>query len=156
MIRRTALIFFVLLTFQKIMLNTRITYSVPWNLFLITAGSIIIAVALKGIAFHHAFIPGGIFGASSLVYFVTGVGRISFWYLLFNIPLFVIAWKFISKRFLWYSLYAMLFFTGVYYILDLKFPAFSWTPSGCGEIYIINKNRLLIKKLQIHNLLILL
>jgi len=39
---------------------------------------------------------------------------------------------------------------------NLKFPAFSWTPSGCGEIYIINKNRLLIKKLQIHNLLILL
>jgi len=42
------------------------------------------------------------------------------------------------------------------YFSDLKFPAFSWTPSGCGEIYIINKNRLLIKKLQIHNLLILL
>ena len=41
-------------------------------------------------------------------------------------------------------------------LIKLKFPAFSWTPSGCGEIYIINKNRLLIKKLQIHNLLILL
>ncbi len=103
------------------MVDTRITYSVPWNLFLITAGSAIIALALKGIAFEHAFIPGGIFGVSSLVYFASGLGRISLWYLLFNIPLFIIAWKFISKRFLLYSLYAMLFFTGIYAVLDVNF-----------------------------------
>ena len=49
------------------MLDPRITYSIPWNIFLITAGSVIIALALKGIAFQHAFIPGGIFGMASLV-----------------------------------------------------------------------------------------
>ena len=47
--------------------------------------------------------------------------EISLWYVLFNIPLFVIAWKFISKRFLLYSLYAMLFFTLVYALLDVDF-----------------------------------
>ena len=103
------------------MVDTRITSSVPWNLFLITTGSVIIALALKGIAFEHAFIPGGIFGVSSLVYFASGMGRISIWYLLFNIPLFIIAWKFISKRFLLYSLYAMLFFTGIYALIDVDF-----------------------------------
>lgn len=103
------------------MINTRLTYSVPWNIFLITMGSAIIAIALKGIAFKHAFIPGGIFGVSSLLYFASGIGRISIWYLLFNIPLFLVAWKFISKRFLLYSLYAMLFFTGIYAVLDVDF-----------------------------------
>lgn len=103
------------------MLDTRITSSVPWNLMLITVGSIIIALALKGIAFQHAFIPGGFFGVASLIYFATEWGRISFWYVLFNIPLFIVAWKFISKRFLLYSLYAMLFFTGVYALLDVNF-----------------------------------
>ena len=92
------------------MLDTRITSSVPWNLLLITAGSAILALALKGIAFQHAFIPGGMFGVASLVYFAGGVGRISVWYALLNIPLFIIAWKFISRRFLLYSLYAMVFF----------------------------------------------
>jgi len=103
------------------MVDTRIIYSVPWNLLLITIGSVIIALALKGIAFHHAFIPSGVFGVASLVYFAGNLGSISIWYFIFNIPLFIIAWKFISKRFLWYSLYAMLFFTGVYYTLDVNF-----------------------------------
>ncbi len=103
------------------MIDTKITSSIPWNIFLITAGSAIIALALKGIAFEHAFIPGGIFGVSSLVYFAGGVGRISIWYLLFNIPLFLVAWKFISKRFLLYSLYSMFFFTGIYAVLDVDF-----------------------------------
>nr|HDM99799.1 YitT family protein [Deltaproteobacteria bacterium] len=103
------------------MVDTRITNSVLWNLFLITAGSFIIALALKGIAFEHAFIPGGIFGVSSLVYFAGGLGHPSIWYLLFNIPLFIIAWKFISKRFLLYSFYAMIIFTGIYAFLDVRF-----------------------------------
>jgi uncharacterized membrane-anchored protein YitT (DUF2179 family) len=103
------------------MIDPRITYSIPWNIFLITAGSTIMALALKGIAFQHAFIPGGIFGVASLVYFASGLSRISIWFLLFNIPLFIIAWKFISKRFLLYSLYAMLFFTGIYAVLDVNF-----------------------------------
>jgi uncharacterized membrane-anchored protein YitT (DUF2179 family) len=103
------------------MLNTRITSSVPWNLLLITVGSAIIALALKGIAFQHAFIPGGMFGVASLVYFAGGVGRISVWYALLNIPLFIIAWKFISKRFLLYSLYAMVFFTSLYAVLNVNF-----------------------------------
>ncbi len=103
------------------MLDTRITYSIPWNLFLITAGSVIIALALKGIAFAHGFIPGGIFGVASLVYFAGNTGKISLWYLLFNIPLFIIAWRFIGKRFLWYSLYAMIAFTGIYAFIDVNF-----------------------------------
>jgi uncharacterized membrane-anchored protein YitT (DUF2179 family) len=118
------------------MIDTRITYSIPWNIFLITAGSTIIALALKGIAFQHAFIPGGIFGVSSLIYFASGLGRISLWYFLFNIPLFIIAWKYISKRFLLYSLYAMLFFTGFYAVLDVNFQIHDqlYAAVTCGAV----------------------
>ena len=88
---------------------------------MITAGSVIIALVLKGIAFAHGFIPGGIFGVASLVYFAGNTGKISLWYLLFNVPLFIIAWRFIGKRFLWYSLYAMIAFTAIYAFTDVKF-----------------------------------
>ncbi|MFO7962652.1 MAG: YitT family protein [Desulfobacterales bacterium] len=88
---------------------------------MITAGSAIAALAFRGIAFEHGFIPGGIFGLASLVYFAGDAGRISTWFLIFNIPLFIIAWKYISKRFLLYSLYAMLTFTALYRILDVSF-----------------------------------
>ncbi len=122
--------------FGNSMLDTRITYSIPWNLFLISAGSIILALGLKGIAFPHAFIPGGIFGVASLVYFASGAGRISLWYLLFNLPLFIIAYKFISKRFLFYSLYALLFFTGGYYFLKVDFQIQDqlYAAVACGAI----------------------
>lgn len=118
------------------MIDAKITYSIPWNLFLITAGSAIIALALKSIAFEHAFIPGGFFGLASLVYFVTGLGRIGIWYLLFNIPLFIIAWKYISQRFLWYSFYATLVFTAMYGMLDISFQIGNqlYAAVACGVI----------------------
>lgn len=118
------------------MIDTRITSSVSWNLLLITIGSLILALALKGIAFQHAFIPGGMFGVASLVYFAGGVGRISIWYAILNVPLFIVAWKFVSKRFLLYSLYSMLFFTGVYAWLDVNFQIHDqlYAAVSCGVL----------------------
>jgi uncharacterized membrane-anchored protein YitT (DUF2179 family) len=118
------------------MFDTKITSSIPWNIFLITAGSAIIALALKGIAFEHAFIPGGIFGVSSLIYFASDVGRISMWYLVFNIPLFIIAWKYISQRFLLYSLYSMLLFTVIYAVLDVDIQIHdqAYAAVSCGVL----------------------
>ena len=95
------------------------TYSIGWNIPQIICGSILTAIALKGIALPHHFIPGGLFGVSSLFFFVTDLGNISGWYLLLNIPMFVIAWRGISRRFLWYSLTSMLIFTMAYTFIEL-------------------------------------
>jgi hypothetical protein len=62
------------------MTDKRFTYSITWNIFLITIGSAILAGALKGIAFSHGFIPGGLFGAASLIYFTTGLMDIGKWF----------------------------------------------------------------------------
>lgn len=101
--------------------DTPFTYSLTWNLFLITIGSAVMAAALKGIAYGHGFIPGGLFGAASLVYFTTQAFGIGPWYLAFNLPMFVIAWKFISRRFLLYSLYAMTVFTLMFGLIRFDF-----------------------------------
>jgi uncharacterized membrane-anchored protein YitT (DUF2179 family) len=101
------------------MSNKDFTYSISWNLLQIICGSILSAIALKGIALPHHFIPGGLFGASSLIFYTTGLGSIAGWYLLLNVPMFLIAWRGISNRFLWYSLTAMLVFTLAYALIDL-------------------------------------
>lgn len=101
------------------MIQKDFSYSIRWNLLQIVCGSIITAVALKGIALPHHFIPGGLFGASALLFYSTDLFNISGWYLLFNIPMFVIAWRGISRRFLWYSMAAMLIFTAAYSLIDL-------------------------------------
>jgi len=88
-----------------------ITYSIPWNLFLITLGSVILAIGLKSIIIPHGMITGGFSGLSILLLYYSGALTPGLWFLLLNIPVFIIGWKFISKRFLYYSLFGMIVLT---------------------------------------------
>ena len=87
--------------------KSKFVYSVFWNCALITVGSLIQTLALKGIAIPHNFVPGGLFGVSSLIYYLADLLNPGLIYLLLNIPLFILGYIFISRRFLWYSALAM-------------------------------------------------
>ncbi|WP_022668699.1 YitT family protein [Desulfospira joergensenii] len=88
-----------------------ITYSVPWNLFLITAGSIILSIGLKSILIPHGMIMGGFSGLGLLLFYSSKVMTPGLWYLVLNVPVFIVGWTFISRRFLLYSLYGTLVVT---------------------------------------------
>ena len=100
----------------------RYTYSVPWNLFLITIGSVLFAIGLKAIAVPHGFITGGLAGVSLLIYYVTGLFSPGIWYFLVNIPIFVFGWFFISRRFFLYSIYGMLVLTSAIEAVTFAVP----------------------------------
>jgi len=88
-----------------------ITYSIPWNLFLITLGSIITGIGLKAIVIPNGMITGGFSGAGILLFYYTQLFTPGIWYFILNIPVFVLGWMFISKRFLFYSLYGAIVLT---------------------------------------------
>ncbi len=88
-----------------------ISYSIPWNLFLITVGSIIVGIGLKAIVIPHGMITGGFSGLGILLFYYTNLFTPGTWYLVLNIPVFILGWIFISKRFLWYSLYGTIVLT---------------------------------------------
>jgi len=114
-----------------------ITYSVPWNLFLITMGSFILAVGLKSIIIPHGMITGGISGLSILLLYYTGILTPGLWFLILNIPIFIIGWKFISKRFLYYSLYGMIVLTIIIDLTNFKIEiADPWLAALAGGIFI--------------------
>lgn len=81
--------------------------AISWNLLLISAGSFVFGIGLKSIAIPHGFITGGISGLSLLFYYVSNLLSPGVWYLLVNIPLFLIGWINVSRRFFLYSLYGM-------------------------------------------------
>ena len=83
-------------------------YSVFWNCGLIIIGTLIQTVVLKGIAAPQQFIPGGLFGIASLIHYQTEWLNPGFLYLGLNIPMFILGYIFVSRRFLWYSALAML------------------------------------------------
>ncbi len=96
------------------------TYSPLYNIFLITSGAMLFALGSKAIVLPHQFITGGIFGISLLLSYQTEWLSAGIWYFLLNLPLFVLGWILVSRRFFFYSLYAMVITTlGFELIVDL-------------------------------------
>lgn len=85
--------------------------SIFFNLMLIAAGGLLLAIGIKSIAIPHGFITGGFSGLSLLIYYSFGGLTPGMWYLVLNIPLFVIGWIWLSRRFVFYSLFGMLVVT---------------------------------------------
>ncbi len=88
-------------------MNKDFTYSPLWNIFLITLGSVLFSFGAKSVVVPHNFITGGLYGTSLLIYYKTNLLSPGVWFLIFNLPLFVVGWFFISWRFFVYSLYAV-------------------------------------------------
>ncbi len=82
-------------------------FSIPWNLLLLTVGSILYIIGMKGIIIHHNFIPGGLYGLILFIYYKTNLLSPGIWYFILNIPLCILGWIYISKRFVLYTLYAV-------------------------------------------------
>lgn len=99
-----------------------ITYSIPWNLFLITLGTIIIGIGLKAIVIPHGMIVGGFSGAGILIFYYTQSLTPGIWYFILNIPVFILGWIFISRRFLFYSLYGAIILTLAIDLIQFEIP----------------------------------
>ena len=85
----------------------RISMSVPWNLLLLTVGGVLFVFGLNAFAVPKGFISGGLFGLSMLVYYQTSLLSVAFWYAIICIPVVIIGWLGLSRRFVLYSLYGM-------------------------------------------------
>jgi len=90
------------------------SYSIPWNLFLILVGVTIQAIGFKAISDQQHFIPAGIFGLATFLKYTVGTFGISVWFTLLNIPLFIAGYIYLKKRFVLYSLFAMVTLTLIY------------------------------------------
>ena len=112
------------------------TYSIWWNIFLISVGSTICAIAVKSLAVPHEFLAGGVFGLASLIYYKSGVLSPGWIYFALNIPLFVFALIKVSRRFFWYSLYATMATTAAYELINLPMPVHNhlYAAVACGAL----------------------
>jgi uncharacterized membrane-anchored protein YitT (DUF2179 family) len=87
------------------------TKKVLWNLLLLTVGSVLCALAIKGVLIPKQFLAGGITGVSLLIHYLISSLPVGLIYFILNIPLFVIGWMFIGRRFFFYSLAGMAIFS---------------------------------------------
>ncbi len=92
-------------------MKTHTVWNILWNLALITAGSALCAVAINGILIPHQFLAGGIGGLAIFIYYLVPVLPVGVLYFLLNIPLFVLGWVYVGRRFFIYSLVGMIIFS---------------------------------------------
>jgi len=97
-------------------------FSIPWNLFLLTVGSFLVAVAIKSVAVPHGLISGGVSGISLLIFYFTQTLTPGLWLLLLNIPIAVVGWLLVSRRFLLYTVYGMLALTVCLELIAFTLP----------------------------------
>jgi len=75
-----------------------------WNLILIITGSCICALAVNGILIPRKFVSSGVTGIALIFHYIIPYLPVSVLYLLFNVPLFALGWKYVSRRFFIYSI----------------------------------------------------
>ena len=92
------------------------------NLLLIFFGCVLCAIALKGILVPKQFLAGGLTGLSLLVHYALPSLPLGLIYFILNIPLFVIGWLFVGRRFFFYSLAGVFIFSAVIF---WPYPVFS-------------------------------
>lgn len=99
----------------------KVKYSVSYNLFLLTIGAIIFVAGINGIVVHQSFIPGGLYGLCLFIFYKTDFLSPGIFYLLFNIPFFILGWFLVSKRFVLYTIYCSTVITIAAELIALDF-----------------------------------
>ena len=84
-----------------------LTFGIPYNVALLTFGAFLIAFSVKAVAVPHGLLTGGMSGIALLCYYVFGGLTTGQWYLLLNLPVFVLGWVWVSRKFFFLSLYGM-------------------------------------------------
>lgn len=80
------------------------TRQILWHLGLIAVGSVLCAVAINGILIPHRFVSGGLVGLALVINYLSSPLPVGWLYLVLNIPLFALGWRYVGRRFFFYSM----------------------------------------------------
>lgn len=96
------------------------TLSILWNLTLMVTGALLCAVAIKGIIVPKQFLAGGFTGLALLLHYMIPAVPVGVAYFLFNVPIFILGWVYVGRRFFFYSLAGMVIYS---LVVMLPFPS---------------------------------
>jgi uncharacterized membrane-anchored protein YitT (DUF2179 family) len=93
-----------------------------WNLFLIFLGSVLVAVSINGILVPHHFVSGGFTGVALVIYYLFPSFPLALFYFLLNVPVFILGWAFVGRRFFFYSIVGMVIFSAAIAFIHVPLP----------------------------------
>jgi len=72
---------------------------------------VLVAVAINGILIPHQFVSGGFTGVALVIHYLFQSFPLSWLYFLLNVPVFILGWTFVGRRFFFYSILGMVVFS---------------------------------------------
>ncbi len=81
------------------------------TLGLMIGGNLCTAVAVNGILVPHGLLSGGFTGMSILLHYLPPHMPVALWYAVLNVPVFILGWRLVGRRFFWWSLAGMAILT---------------------------------------------
>lgn len=90
-----------------------------FNLCLISLGSILCAIAINGVLIPNKFFSAGIMGLVLMIHYMIPSLPVSVLYILLNIPIFTLGWRYVGRRFFLYSAAGMFIFSGAVYWIHI-------------------------------------
>jgi len=85
--------------------------TILYNLFLISAGSIVFVIGMNSVLIPNRLFGAGVSGIALIVHYLFPPLDVGLVYFLLNLPLMLVGWFSISRRFMFYTLYGMGFFS---------------------------------------------
>jgi len=85
--------------------------SILFNCGLIICGSIIFVIGMSSMLVPQKLLSGGLVGITLIIYYLLPVFDIGLVYFLLNIPMLLLGWVHVSRRFMLYSIFGMTFFS---------------------------------------------
>lgn len=102
--------------------NSTLANSIIWNLFLLTVGAFLMTVCIQCIAAPHDFLAGGIMGVSLLITYIwPGIPPLVL-YGLFCLPIYLVGWFFVGRKFLLYTVYGTAMVTFLSFFVNFQIP----------------------------------
>ena len=89
----------------------RLAKQVLWNLVLITRESVLCALVIKGILIPQKFFAAGFTGVALIIHYFVPSMQVGVLYFVLNIPLYALGWKYVGRRFFFYSVAGLFIFS---------------------------------------------
>jgi len=104
---------------QETLVTKKTVGEFVYHTALLVLGSALCAFSVNAILVPHGFLARGMTGAALIVHYTHPVLPIGALYLLMNIPVFALGWRFVGLRFVFYSLWGMAVYSAMLHIITV-------------------------------------
>jgi uncharacterized membrane-anchored protein YitT (DUF2179 family) len=83
---------------------------------------VLVAVAINGILVPHQFVSGGFIGVTLVIHYLFPSFPMALLYFLLNVPVFILGWTLVGRRFFFYSIVGMVILSAAIAFIHVPLP----------------------------------